>query len=381
MDFGWSDEQLAYRRAVVEFARAELNDGVIERDSRHEFSSEQWKRCAAFGIQGLPVPEEFGGQGADPLTISLALEALGYGCTDNGLIFALNAQMWSCELPLVKFGTQGQKQKYLPALCDGSQIGVQAMTEPATGSDAFALRTTAQRVAGGYLINGTKTFISNASVADIFLVFATVDPTKGVAGISALIVERGTKGLHVGQPFRKMGLRTADLSELSFENCFVPEDNLLASEGAGLAIFNTSMDWERTFILAGAIGTMERQLERSVEYARERTQFGKPIGSYQAVSHRLVDMRVHLEAARLLLYKSAWKKSVGQRTTVDSAITKLFISEAFLESSLAAMQTHGGYGYIEEFELERDVRDAIAGRIYSGTSDIQKNIVAGGMGL
>ena len=382
MDFAWTDEQLAYRDEVIRFAQNELNDDLVANDESGTFPADAWKKCAAFGIQGLPVPEAYGGSGADPLTIMLAMEAFGYGCRDNGLIFSINAHMWSCEIPIIRFGRDSQKRKYLPGLSDGSMIGVQAMSEPGAGSDALgSMQTTVREHARGYLLNGAKTFITNAPVADVFVVFATADRSKGFSAASAFLVDRDAPGLSVGRPFRKMGLRTSPMSEVHLDGCLVPETALLGPVGAGLSIFNHSMDWERSCILAAAVGTMERQLERSVAYARQRKQFGKPIGKFQAVSHRLVDMKVRLESARLLLYRLGWLKSRGKTSPMESALVKLHISECFVQSSLDSLQTHGGYGYMTEEELERDLRDAIGGRIYSGTSDIQRNIIAGYMGL
>jgi alkylation response protein AidB-like acyl-CoA dehydrogenase len=381
MDFELTDEQQRYREEVIGFARRDLDDEVVRRDQESEFSREAWKRCAAFGIQGLPVPEEYGGSGADPLTIVLALEALGYACRDNGLLFSLNAQMWSCEVPLVRFGTDRQKRRYLPGLVDGSLIGVQAMTEPGSGSDAFSLRTIAERRGGRFVLNGSKTFITNAPVADLFIVFASADPAKGFSAISAFLVDAHTGGLSTGRPLHKMGLRTSPMSEVFFSDCEVPEENLLGPEGAGMAIFNSSMDWERSCILACAVGSMARQLERAVAYANERKQFGQPIGKFQAVSHRIVDMKLRLETSRLLLYRLGWLRSQGRTPAHEAALVKLWISEAFVRSSLDALQVHGGYGYMTEYEIEREVRDAIGGRLYSGTSDIQRNIIASHLGL
>jgi alkylation response protein AidB-like acyl-CoA dehydrogenase len=381
MDFSWSQEQLDYRDAVVAFARTELNHDVAARDHEHDFPHDAWKKCGEFGIQGLPVPEELGGQGADPLTILLAMEALGYGCRDNGLIFSLNAQMWSCEIPLVRFGTEEQKRKYLPGLCDGSLIGVQGMSEPGSGSDAFGMATTAVPDGDDFVINGSKTFITNAPVADVFVVFAITDRAKGAFGLSAFLVERGTPGLEIGAPFHKMGLRTSPMSELVFNDCRLGGEILLGKLGMGMAIFNHSMAWERGCILASSVGSMQRQLEAAVKYAKERKQFGQPIGRFQAVSHKLVDMKVRLEAARLLLYHLGWSMTKGADFGMESAMVKLFLSEAFVQSSLDTIQVHGGYGYMTEAEIERDLRDAVAGRIYSGTSDIQRNIIARHMGL
>ena len=381
MDFDWTPEQEAAYQTMVVFGRRELNDDLVTRDHDHEFNQRGWKACAEIGVQGLPVPLDYGGAGVDPVTIARALEGLGYGCADNGLLFSLGAHMWSAEIPLVRFGTEEQKRRFLPGMTDGSIIAVQCMSEPQTGSDAFAMSTSAEVHGDAVILHGTKTFITNAPVADVFVVFARTDRTKSIGGICAVIVERDTPGVQVGRPFRKMGLRTSPMSEVSFDGCEVPLGNVLGSLGAGMAIFNTSMDWERSFILATAVGTMQRQLERCVTYAKERRQFGQPIGKFQAVSHRIVDMRVRLDAARLLLYQLAWKKAQGRNTAVEASIVKLFISDAYLHSSLDALQIHGGSGYMEESELEREVRDAIGSRIYSGTSDIQRNIIAGRMGL
>lgn len=383
MEFDWTEDQEAYRDAIVAFARKELNGGVFERDVSGGFSRELWKRCAAVGIQGLPIDREYGGQGADPLTVMLAMEALGYGCRDNGLIFSLHAHIWSAAMPIQRFGSEAQKRRYLPGLCDGTLIGVQGMTEPGSGSDAFSLRTTAVEQEGSYRLTGSKTFITNAPVADVFVVFASTNPRLGSFGISAFLVDADTPGLTVGKPFSKMGLRTSPMSELFFSDCEVPAENRLGGKGNGMAIFNHSIDWERACILASAVGTMERQVESCIAYARERSQFGQPIGKFQAVSHRIVDMKVRLEAARLLLYRTGWAKQLakGDTTPLESAMAKLFISETFVENSLAAQQVHGGQGYMAEGEVERDVRDALASRIYSGTSDIQRNIIARCLGL
>jgi L-prolyl-PCP dehydrogenase len=381
MDFSWTEEQREFRDEIIRFAQNELNEDLLQRDKDGTFPVEAWKKCAAVGIQGLPVPEEYGGGGSDALTIVLALEALGYGCRDNGLIFSINAHMWSCEIPIAKFGTSEQKQHWLPGLSDGSLVGVQAMTEPGSGSDAFGLATVADKKNGFYFLRGGKTFITNAPIADVFVVFASTDPSKGLGGISAFLVERDTPGLSVGPPFQKMGLRTSPMSEVAFADCEVPEDRLLGPPGAGMALFNSSMDWERSFILASAVGTMQRQLERCISYASERKQFGQSIGKFQAVSHRIANMRLRLESSRLLLYQQGWRKSHGRSSPLDAAIVKLHLSECFVESSLDALQIHGGYGYMSEYELERDVRDAMASRIYSGTSEIQRNIIAAYLGL
>lgn len=381
MDFDLTDDQLALRDAVVRFAHGELNDGVPGRDRSHTFSPEAWKRCASFGLTGLHVPVEYGGQGADPVTVAVTLDGLGYGCEDNGLLFSLSAHLWSAVTPVLRFGTERQKQRYLPGMCDGSIIGVQGMTEPGSGSDAFALTTTVTDRGNRLVLRGSKTYVSNAPVADVFVVFATADRSAGWTGVSAVLVDRGTPGLTVGPPFEKMGLHTSPMAELAFDDCEVPADNRLGPAGAGLSIFTHSMDWERSFILATAIGTMQRQLERSIAYARQREQFGRPIGSFQAVSHRIVEMKARLETSRLLMYRLAWLRAQGRPTRLEASLVKWLVSEHWIANSLDAQQVHGAFGYMADAGLERDVRDALASRIYSGTSDIQKNLVAGGLGL
>jgi alkylation response protein AidB-like acyl-CoA dehydrogenase len=381
MDFTWTEEQVAFKKAVIKFAQQELNEDLIERDRQGVLARENWKKCADFGIQGLPIPEEYGGAGADILTSMLTMEGLGYGCRDNGLLFAINAQMWSVQLPILTFGTQSQKEKYLPGLCNGDLIGAHGMTEPDSGSDAYSLHMRAERCDGGYLLNGTKMFVTSAPIADLALVFATVDPSRGIGGITAFLVEKGTPGFRISRDLDKMGLRTSPMGEIILQDCFLPEANRLGPEGAGVSIFNSSMEWERSCILAGHIGAMERQLETNIKYARQRRQFNQPIGKFQAVSNRIADMKVRLETARLILYKVAWLKKEGKPAVMEAAIAKLYLSEAFVQSSMDAIRIHGGYGYMTEFEVERDLRDAIGGTLYSGTSDIQRVVIARWLGL
>ena len=381
MDFELTDEQRALRESIVEFARRELDDDVLQHDRAGTFRRDAWQKCADMGLPGLPVPVEFGGAGADATTTIVALEALGYGCSDNGLIFSLNAQMWACETPIVRFGTDEQKRRYLPGLCDGSLIAAHGMSEPGSGSDAFALTTSATKTESGYVLDGTKTFVTNAPESDLYIVFATIDRALGFAGVTAFVVERDTPGLTVGQPLSKMGLRTSPMSELFFESCSIPESSVLGRPGAGWAVFNASMTWERSCILASTVGTTERLLERSIAHAQERTQFGKPIGSFQQVAHRLVDMKLRLETARLLLYRVGWLLDRGRSVTLESALAKIYLSDCYVRSSLDALRVHGGYGYMSEYELEREVRDSIGSLLYSGTTEIQYDIAAKSMGL
>jgi hypothetical protein len=309
------------------------------------------------------------------------MEGLGYGCHDNGLIFAINAQMWSVMMPILSFGSEELKRRYLPALCSGEMIGAHGMTEPDTGSDAYGLRTRAVRSGDGYILNGSKMFVTNAPVADMAVVFATVDPSKGMWGITGFIVDTGTPGFSVSRGIDKMGLRTSPMGELILQDCYIPLENRLGPEGTGARIFNHSMEWERSCILASNLGVMERQLEQSIAYARERIQYDQPIGKFQSVANRIVDMKVRLETARLILYKVAWLRKIGKPAAMEAAMAKLYLSECFVQSGLDAIRTLGGYGYMTEFEVERNLRDAIGGTIYSGTSDIQRNIIARLLGL
>jgi alkylation response protein AidB-like acyl-CoA dehydrogenase len=377
MDFDWNEEQREFREAVVRFASTHLADT----DHSTEWFRAAWKKCADFGILGLPIADEYGGAGASSLTVVGAFEALGYSCPDNGLIFSLNAHMWACQHPIARFGNDEQKRKYLSRLCDGSLIGAHAMSEPGAGSDAFALRTTATRNGDNFRLHGAKTFVTNAPVADVFIAFARAPGSSGFSGLSAFILESGMPGLSVSPPMAKMGLQTSPMGEVFLDECEVPVANLLGRPGLGMPIFAAAMELERSMILASTIGTMERSLERSLAYARERRQFNQPIGRFQAISHRLVDMKLRLETARLLLYRLAWLIDQGRPAALDSALVKLHLSESFLTSSLEALQIHGGYGYMVETGLENDVRDALASRLYSGTSEIQRNLAARYLGL
>jgi alkylation response protein AidB-like acyl-CoA dehydrogenase len=278
MDFRFTPEQQRFYDDVLTFARNELNDDLLKRDREGSFSRAAWSKCAAFGIQGLPFPAEHGGSAADAVSTMLAFEALGAGSKDGGLLFSTAAQMLSVQMPIARFGTGAQKERYLRPLCAGRSIGAHAMTEPDSGSDAFALRTTAKKTSGGYLLNGRKTFVTNASAADLFLVFASTDPAAGFMGISAFLVERSMTGVTVGAPIEKMGLRTSPMADLVLDDCNVPAENRIGREGMGHAIFNSSMAWERGLILACNLGAMERQLAECIAYANERKQFGQAIG-------------------------------------------------------------------------------------------------------
>lgn len=284
-------------------------------------------------------------------------------------------------MPLLTFGTTEQKRAYLPGLVSGDLIGVHAMTEADSGSDAFSMHTRVERRGDRYILNGSKIYITNAPVADVILVFASLNPGHGFAGACAFLVEKGTPGFEVSSSFDKMGLRTSPMGEIILTDCEVPIENRLGKEGAGMAIFNSSMEWERSCILASAVGAMERQLEICVRYAQTRRQFGQAIGKFQSVSNKIADMYLRIEAARMLIYKVAWLKQQGKSALAEAAAAKVFTSEAWIQSSLDTIQIHGAFGYMTESEIERDLRDSVAGTIYSGTSEIQRMIIARTLGL
>ncbi len=382
MDFSFSDDQKLLRDNIIKFAQRELSDGARERDREQAFSRELWRKCADIGIQGLPVPEEFGGSGFDPLSCAVALEALGYGCSDGGLVFSLCAHLLACVVPILTHGNAEQKRRYLPGLCDGTLIGMHAITEPGSGSDTFAMRTRAQKQGDGWGINGTKTFVSNGPLGDLAIVFAVTDAGKGFhGGVTAFLVPAGSPGFSVGKKFEKMGLRTSHVGELVFEDLYIPDNAVLGTVGGGSAVFATAMDWERSLLVASHVGVVERLMETSIAYARTRSQFGQPIGKFQAIAHKIADMKTQLEAARLLTYRSAWRLDHARNASLDASITKLFVSETLLKVALDTVQVHGGYGFMAEYDVERALRDAVGGTIYSGTSEMQRNIIARWLGL
>jgi alkylation response protein AidB-like acyl-CoA dehydrogenase len=335
-----------------------------------------WNAVADAGALALYTPKAYGGLGHDVPTTILALEALGYGCADNGLTLSVNGQIWAVQEPLMSFGTEAQKEAYLPKLSSGAWVGAHGMTETQSGSNAAAIATTAERRDGGYVLNGEKLFVGMASVCDVAVVFAKTAPDKGAWGISAFIVEKGDAGFSRGPEQPKMGLRSVPMGELHFKECWIPEDRRLGAEGAGNSLFQSTMEWERSFIFASHVGSMRRQLEDCVRFARDRKVFDKPITEFQSVSNRLADMALRLETSQLMLYKAAALKEAGQSIVRHAAMTKLHISEAFVASSLDAMRIHGGAGYLAGSSSDLDLRDALGGVIYSGTSDVQRQIIS-----
>lgn len=381
MDFGWSKEQDSLYDAAVAFAQNELHDDLVTRDAAGTFRMDFWQKAADFGVLGWFVPEAYGGSGQDVPSTIRQLEGIGYGCRDNALTLGLNGQMWSVQEPLLHFGSEEQKKRYLPQLCSGAMLAAHGMTEAESGSDAFSLKTTAEKVSGGYILNGHKIYIGLSAIAGLALVFANTNPDVGRWGISTFLVESTFDGFSASPPRAKMGLRTNPMGDIILKDCFVPEENRLGPEGVGVSVFNHSMDWERSFIFASHVGSMARQLDDCIAFARERNLFGQSIGGFQSVSNRIAEMRLRLETSRLLLYKLAWMKGRGDPAMLEAAMAKLHISEAFAASSIDAMRIHGGRGYLSEYGVERDVRDALGGVIYSGTSDIQRNIIARVLGI
>ena len=381
VNFSWTPEQIDWKARVIEQAQSTLGQNLRDRDRQQGFDWDGWRALGKLGLTGFPISGQYGGSDGDPLTTMLVLEGLGYGCRDNGLNFALNAHLWGCAVPVARFGNEAQKHRYLPPLCSGDWIGALAVSERDAGSDAYSLKTSAVRRGDHYLLNGSKMFITNAPIADLFLVLATLDSTKGAFALTAFLVEKETLGLRVGANMEKMGLRTTPMGELFFEDCTIPAANRLGAEGNGMAIFNYAMEWERSFILAAAVGAMQRMLEQCVHYVQERRQFGQPIGKFQAVAHKVVEMRLRLETARLLLYKVAWLKQQDAPALEEAAMAKLYISEAWVQNCQDALQVHGGYGYLTETELERELRDAIGSQFYSGTAEMQRKTIARLMNL
>ncbi len=383
MDFSWTADQLVLKDSIIEFATTNLNEGLAEREKNGQFPREAWRKAAEFGLLSLSIPSTYNSSGVDTDLMSavLAMEALGYGSRDNGLNLAIAAQMWTVQHPISEFGTEDQKQRYLPAMCAGELIGAHAVTEPEAGSDHLAMQTRAVPVDGGYRLTGRKQYITLGPIADVALVFATTDPDKGRWGITAFLVDTETPGCVAGPVREKMGLRTVPMGDLTLTDCFVPESNRLGPEGAGASLSAGALGIERCFILATQVGAMGRQLEEAVRFARTRRQFGQPVGKFQSVSNRIADMKLALDTSQLLLYKVAWMIRDDQDVTLESAMLKWLLSEAFVETSLSAIRTQGAAGYLSDNEIERDLRDAVGGLLYAGTNDIQRNLVARMLGL
>jgi alkylation response protein AidB-like acyl-CoA dehydrogenase len=381
MDFGWSKEQHDLHDSVIAFCKERLRYDVDGLDSVSTFSHEAWTACGDFGVLGWRAPTEFGGKAYPPTTVAYLMEALGYGCEDNGLAFALGTQLWGIQTALLSFGTNAQIERYLPGSVRGEIIGAHAMNEETSGSDAFALSSTAVADGSEYVIFGEKTLVTFAPIADFAIVFAKTAPDAGRWGISAFLVDADTPGYTAHAPEPMMGLRTVPYGRISLQDCRVPAESLLGKPGAGASIFNFIQVWERSLVLAPHLGAMQRLLDQCVAVARNKMRADVPIGKHQAVSHRIANMKLRLETARLLLYKTAWHQQRGISNLMEAALTKIHLSESLAQTSLDAIAIHGGDGYRTAVGIERNLRDAIGATIYSGTSDVQRNIVASLLGL
>jgi alkylation response protein AidB-like acyl-CoA dehydrogenase len=380
MDFCISDAQNRLAAEAQAFGETVLNQNLEARDARGSYDDAEWraiwKDCADFGLFGLTVPRDMGGAGHDVVTAAAIMHGLGYGCRDNGLMLAINAQLWTVVMPILEFGTPEQKARYLGPILRGDWIGADAVTEAASGSDAMTVATVALKGDGGYVLNGEKTLVGQAPGCDFAIVFAATDPTAGPWGVSAFLVDASVPGFQPGPEVQKSGLRTIATGALRFSDCTVPEWARLGPEGAGSAIFARSGEWERQMIFCGQVGRMKRQLDDCIAFARSRKASGKPIEQNQSVANRLADMRLRYETAWLMQMRAAWQMDAGASDAMQAAITKLHISEAFLASSLDAVRTFGGQGFMFDTDMARDLRDAMGGVIYGGTSDIQRNIIA-----
>lgn len=374
MNFRLTDEQEMIRKMVRDFAKNEVAPTAEERDEEERFDREIFDKMAELGLTGIPWPEEYGGIGADYVSYCIAVEELSRVCASTGV--TLSAHTSLAGWPIYKFGNEEQKQKYLRALAEGTSIGAYGLTEPGAGSDVSSMKTTAKFDGDAYILNGSKIFITNGGVSDIYVVFAVTDAEKKHKGISAFIVTSDMAGFSVGKKEKKLGIRSSPTTEIIFEDVRVPKENLLGAEGEGFKIAMMTLDGGRNGIAAQALGIAQGALDASVEYAKERKQFGKPIGAQQGLAFKLADMATKVEAARLLTYQAAWNESEGISYGKESAMSKLFAGDICMEVTVDAVQVFGGYGYTKDYPVERYMRDAKITQIYEGTNEIQRLVIS-----
>ncbi|MBS3975957.1 MAG: acyl-CoA dehydrogenase [Syntrophomonadaceae bacterium] len=377
MKFNLNKEQQMVQKTVREFAEKEIAPYAIEIDKSGEFPWENVKKMARYGFLGMPIERRYGGAGADYVSYTIMIEELSRVCAATGVIAEAHVSL-TAE-PLAIFASESQKEKYLIPLAKGEKLGAFALTEANAGTDAGGLQTKAVLEGDSYLINGNKMFITNAGVAEIYIIFAITTPGIGTKGISAFIVERDIPGFSVGQPEDKMGIRASKTAELILENIRVPKENLLGKTGEGFKIAMATLDGGRIGIGAQALGIAQAALDASIRYAKEREQFGKPIASFQAIQWMIADMATEIDAARLLVYRAAAMKDQGLRFSKESAMAKLFASKVSMSCADKAIQIHGGYGYMRDYQVERYLRDAKITEIYEGTSEVQRMVIAGSM--
>ncbi len=374
IDFTLTREQEMLRETVRGFADQVLKPRAAALDRSREFPIDNYRRCAELGLTGMMVPEEWGGAGFDGISYVLAIEEVSRACASTGVILSVNNSLF-CG-PLMRFGTETQKTKYLGPHARGEKIGAYCLTEPGSGSDAAAMRTTAVRRGDHYVLNGSKVFVTSGEAADTFLVYATIDPKLKHKGISAFLVERGFPGLRRGKPEVKMGITCSGSVEIVFEDCQVPVENRLGEEAQGFSIAMATLDGGRIGIAAQSLGIGRAALEEAVAYSHQREAFGGPISQFQAIQWKLADMATELDAARLLTWRAAWTRDKKGRCSLEASMAKLFASEACMRAAKEAVQVHGGYGYINEYIVERLFRDAKITEIYEGTSEIQRLVIA-----
>ena len=374
MIFKLTEEQGMIRKTVRDFAETEIAPKAAEMDEKEEFDWGLWDKMAEIGLTGIPFPEEYGGAGMDNICYAITVEELARVCGSSSVLISAHTSL--CAWPIYYFGTEEQKKKYLTPLCEGTTVGAMGLTEPAAGSDAGSIKLTAKLEGDEYELNGTKIFITNAGRADTYVIIASTDRTKGVRGTSAFIVEKGTPGFTFGKKEHKMGIRASYTYELVFENCRIPKENLLGQEGQGFKIAMMLLDGGRIGIASQALGLAQGAFDQAVTYSKQREQFGKPISANQGIQWMLADMATRIEAARLLIYQSAYLKDAGLPYGKQSAMAKLYASETAMWVTTKAVQIHGGYGYSRDYPVERMMRDAKITEIYEGTSEVQRMVIA-----
>jgi len=374
MDFQLTEEHVLIKNMVREFAEKEIAPRAEEIDATDQFPADIFKRMAELGLLGIPFAEEYGGAGGDYISLLIAMEEIAR--VSGTVAIILDAHTSLCCEPIHLFGTEAQKKKYLPPLVSGEKVGAFGLTEPNAGSDAGATRTRAVRDGDEWVINGKKLFITNGSIADVLVITAKTNLDKGTRGISSFIIEKGTPGFQVGRDEKKMGLKGSVTSELFFENCRIPAENLLGRENEGFKQFLTTLDAGRLAISAMAVGLAQGAFDRAVAYAKERVQFDRPIAQFQAIQWMIADMATDIEAARLMVNRAAWLKGQGARFTKEAAMAKLFATEVSERVCYKAIQIHGGYGYVREYAVERMYRDQRLCAIGEGTNEIQRLVIA-----
>ena len=379
MDFNLSREHQMIQKMMADFTENEIKPIAAETDRTCQYPAENIEKLFNLGVMGICVPREYGGAGADALASAICVEEISKQCASTGDIVATHNGL--CCAPILEHGNEQQKAKYLPMLTTGHKVGAFALTEPNAGSDASKGQTEAKLVGDHYVMNGSKIFITNGYVADIFVVFAMTDKSKGTRGISAFIVEKDFPGFSIGKHEEKMGLHGSPTAEIVFTDCIIPKENLLGQEGKGFKIAMMTLDGGRIGIAAQALGIAEGALNESKEYAKGRVQFGRPISKFQNTQFTLADMELGCEVSRLLTYKAAFLKDQGVRYTMAAAMAKLFASEHAMKTTTKAVQIFGGYGYTKDYPIERMMRDAKITEIYEGTSEVQRIVISSNMGL